>query len=614
MHNAKIVMNSLFQVREITQHTTMYNDETPKTNVPSSAQSNSSVVTPTNVVVEKHVWSKEEGETLLDMYDENRDKFKNPAVRKIGIWADIAKTINSKFGSDFTAEQCHQKLRNFKNDFQKVMMLEKKDCRHFERLHRIFLQSALRPSQSPAALKRKLTQLAGTKPEDLKPNSGNQNTNPKRRRVSFPDFRSRPILPKPQANHSQNSRPEVKCKTTYQISGNTNQVASKKHGTSTSYPRSIMQSNSTSSVNNNSNNYIPWPHPTANTYASNVHLATTINQNKNLKSMVPDVNPTPGPTVFESNKKRNSPVIINMLDDTPTMVEYQAARSNIGTNDGTAVSSGTIKVVQSDKTSDKNGTETNDELITTNDLPVPVYYYSRKELEPLPHDVINGASTVEYPDYGVVVNEDRMRGVAITASQISQSQISQSQMNHATLNEKAMNEASIREMHKKETRIHEPEKRKAQTSWIQENDSNKHENDVDSSSVTSSSATSSKTAGKSSLSLLRGLFDSKKSKAHQTPADEVNDDKTMTENNAHSDNDKTVIDLTDSQRIDKLSLVAESLDKWRQQNAEFEKARIKREMEREQRQEERHQENLKMTSNFIKLFEMMVSKINGSSE
>eukprot|EP00112_Aurelia_sp_Birch-Aquarium-sp1_P021106 Seg56.2 transcript_id=Seg56.2/GoldUCD/mRNA.D3Y31 product="hypothetical protein" protein_id=Seg56.2/GoldUCD/D3Y31 len=570
----------------------MYNDDMPKTN--------SSVVTPTNVVIEKHVWSKEEGETLLDLYDENKEKFKNPAVRKIGIWADIAKTINSKFGSDFTAEQCHQKLRNFKNDFQKVMMLEKKDCRHFERLHRIFLQSALRPSQSPAALKRKLTQLAGTKPEDLKADSGNQNTNPKRRRVSFPDFRSRPILPKPQGNHSQNTRPPVKSKPTYQNLVNTNQMVSKKHATNTTYPISIVQStSSTSSVNSNSNNYIPWP-PTANTYASNVHLATTC-QNNNLKSMVPDVSPT----VFESNRKRHSPVIINMLDDTPTMVEYKS-RSSLGTNDGTSVGTATSKVVQSDKKTGKSGTETNEELTTTNDLPVPLYYYSRKEIEPLQHDVISGAGTVEYPNYGTAVNEDRMRGVAIA------SQISQSQMNHATSNEKSMNQAYVREIHLNETRVHEPEKSK--TSWIQENELIKHENDGERISVSSSSETSSKTAGNSSLSLLRGLFDSKKGKTHQTPSDEANDVGKVTENNTHGDSDKTVIDLTDSQKIDNASLVAESLDKWRQQNAEFERARIKREMEREQRQEERHQENLKMTSNFIKLFEMMVSKINGSSE
>ena len=161
-----------------------------------SATSTSNVVsTPCiNLIVEKHVWSKEQAEMLLDLYDENRDKFKNPAVRKIGIWGDIATEINTKFGTEFSAEQCHQKLRNFKNDFQKVMMLEKKDCRHFERLHRIFLQSAVKPSQSPAALKRKLSQLAGPK------NAGTNTPSEKKRRINLPDFRSRSLARNNQTN------------------------------------------------------------------------------------------------------------------------------------------------------------------------------------------------------------------------------------------------------------------------------------------------------------------------------------------------------------------------------------------------------------------------------
>ena len=132
---------------------------------PGTERTNPSLSRPNaSAVVDKHVWTKEESEMLLDMYEANRDNFRNPGIRKIGVWANIAKIINLKFGSEFSAQQCHQKLRNFKNDFHKVMMLEKKDCRHFERLHRLFLQSAAKPSQSPAALKRKLTQLAGSKP------------------------------------------------------------------------------------------------------------------------------------------------------------------------------------------------------------------------------------------------------------------------------------------------------------------------------------------------------------------------------------------------------------------------------------------------------------------
>ncbi len=154
----------------------------------------------TIVISEKRVWTKEEGEMLLDLYEEYRDRFKNPGVRKNLLWAEICAAINNKLHSGFSPDRCHQKLRNFKNDFQKIIMLEKKDCRHFDRLHRIFLQSSNKPLQNPADLKRKLSQLAGPK------TSGKESGTPEKRpKTILPDFRSKKLkaASTPKATNSQ---------------------------------------------------------------------------------------------------------------------------------------------------------------------------------------------------------------------------------------------------------------------------------------------------------------------------------------------------------------------------------------------------------------------------
>eukprot|EP00794_Sanderia_malayensis_P018924 gene18924-20828_t len=155
--------------------------------------------------VEKRVWSTEEGEMLLDMYEANKDRFKDPSVRKMGIWREICQAINQRFNADFTPERCHQKLRNFKNDFQKVIMLEKRDCRHFDRLHKIFLKSLDKPLQSPAALKRRLTQLARP---TTKSKGQKADVPEKKRRTVFPGFKSKTgtsVVPsETQGAHSSN--------------------------------------------------------------------------------------------------------------------------------------------------------------------------------------------------------------------------------------------------------------------------------------------------------------------------------------------------------------------------------------------------------------------------
>ncbi|XP_065064591.1 uncharacterized protein LOC135690841 [Rhopilema esculentum] len=346
-----------------------------------SAASTSNVVsTPCiNLIVEKHVWSKEQAEMLLDLYDENRDKFKNPAVRKIGIWGDIATEINTKFGTEFSAEQCHQKLRNFKNDFQKVMMLEKKDCRHFERLHRIFLQSAVKPSQSPAALKRKLSQLAGPK------NGGTNIPSEKKRRLSLPDFRSRSL--------ARNNRTHVQ-RTANKKTGmptNTNELQSRpqpndydyiigKQGTGT-----FSYRNSNFSVRTEaSRNFIP-------TGQQGIYVT---------------------PSAIDKTAKLVDDVETSLSYSVPTMIVSSAN----GVYSAVHTTAEVYRAKEANKDSDKimNVSHIIPE-IETNGLPVPMYYFSSKGLrcsiddprgsEKVTNALPSGSSTVELQQPQLLTSE-----------------------------------------------------------------------------------------------------------------------------------------------------------------------------------------------------------------
>ena len=312
-----------------------------------------------NVVVEKHVWTKEEGEMLLDLYDANRDQFKNPGVRKIGVWADIAKTINIKFGSEFSAEQCHQKLRNFKNDFHKVMMLEKKDCRHFERLHRIFLQSAVKPTQSPAALKRKLTQLAGSKPVNtaMPPNQ-------KKRCVSFPNFRPRTILPKPSQNKDKIST-FTNCsieKSSFQSSKSSNTPhfqGLKQYPSSVSYVDQSLTPSSSAIYS----------------VVSLSHHGPAIPIVSQAKSQN-----TPGKSPSSCASLCDNPIYSGMFKDTPTMINCTKVNSSMQANSkmGRNVTNAPSLEIILDKGDIEKITENGESENEDAGLPVPVYYYSSK--------------------------------------------------------------------------------------------------------------------------------------------------------------------------------------------------------------------------------------------
>lgn len=89
---------------------------------------------------DKHVWTKQEVELLLDLYETYKEQLKDPRVRKTKIWEDIAQIIRDRLESDVNGCQCNQKFRNLKADFQKVVEHNgrpgtfKRVCKYYDRL------------------------------------------------------------------------------------------------------------------------------------------------------------------------------------------------------------------------------------------------------------------------------------------------------------------------------------------------------------------------------------------------------------------------------------------------------------------------------------------------
>lgn len=459
------------------------------------------------VVLEKHVWTKEEGEMLLDLYDENRERFKTPGIRKIGIWAEIAKSINSRFGSEFSGEQCHQKLRNFKNDFHKVMMLEKKDCRHFERLHRIFLQSATKPSQSPAALKRKLTQLAGSKLG----NTADGGSTQKKQCISLPNFQPWPILSKPSLNHK---KVNAKQNTSKKISQGPEETLSEsyRYGERKEFGCTNLYADFNS--------------------ASSSSLTVLPVVSVEPPSCCNPASLTSVKLVASSHSLSNDSTYCSMSNKAPTMVccsVTNSSQQNVVADKSHTVSRSPSNELLLEKT-DIHKIIKGDEVSDKARLPVPLYYYSR-----------------QYPT-NIVSGEDQ----ATEGQSLS---------------------------HCERSSIRKPKK-----------------------------SLSNKNGGKTALGIIRALCNGKKSKELYTS--QQNKDTSLHE----TDGERQSRTESNEGGSDDISTLVHTIDKWRSESEEREKARIKRENEREKRQEERHKENLILTSRFVDLFEALLHKIDSSTE
>lgn len=94
-------------------------------------------------VEDKHIWTKQEIELLLDLYEEYKSKLQDPRVRKTKVWDDIARQIHDKLEADVNGCQCNQKFRNMKADYQKVVEHNaragsfRKTCKYYDRLEKL---------------------------------------------------------------------------------------------------------------------------------------------------------------------------------------------------------------------------------------------------------------------------------------------------------------------------------------------------------------------------------------------------------------------------------------------------------------------------------------------
>ncbi|XP_057292859.1 uncharacterized protein LOC130621572 [Hydractinia symbiolongicarpus] len=106
---------------------------------------------------DKHIWTKQEVELLLDLYEEHKSKLQDPRVRKTKVWDDIAKQIHEKLDADVNGCQCNQKFRNMKADYQKVIEHNarsgsfRKTCKYYDRLEKL-----LTPVSEPDKLKEEM--------------------------------------------------------------------------------------------------------------------------------------------------------------------------------------------------------------------------------------------------------------------------------------------------------------------------------------------------------------------------------------------------------------------------------------------------------------------------
>ena len=94
-------------------------------------------------IEDKHIWTKQEIDLLLHLYEEHLIKLQDPRVRRTKVWEDIAKQIQEKLDSDVNGCQCNQKFRNMKADYQKVLEHNsrsgsfRKTCKYYERLEKL---------------------------------------------------------------------------------------------------------------------------------------------------------------------------------------------------------------------------------------------------------------------------------------------------------------------------------------------------------------------------------------------------------------------------------------------------------------------------------------------
>lgn len=68
---------------------------------------------------DKHFWTEEETDAMLELYELNSRYFHDPKTKKTKIWSNIAKIINMRYFTNVNAEQCSQKFRNMKAEFIK---------------------------------------------------------------------------------------------------------------------------------------------------------------------------------------------------------------------------------------------------------------------------------------------------------------------------------------------------------------------------------------------------------------------------------------------------------------------------------------------------------------
>lgn len=68
-------------------------------------------------MLDRHYWSEEETNLLMELYVKNLSRFKERRHTGITIWEEIATEIKDTLGIAVTGDQCHSKLRNMKRTY-----------------------------------------------------------------------------------------------------------------------------------------------------------------------------------------------------------------------------------------------------------------------------------------------------------------------------------------------------------------------------------------------------------------------------------------------------------------------------------------------------------------
>ena len=586
--------------------------------------------------VDKRVWSIKQGEMLLDLYESNKEKFKDPSVKKMRIWGDICEAINDTTTGDFTPDQCHQKLRNFKNDFQKVIMLEKKDCRHFERLHKIFLQSAKKPLQNPEALKRKLGQLAGPKA----PGSEN-GASEKRPRVSLPDFRSRKTKNVSNGGHPRFPGP-LQVRQFYDAS-----LATARHPMQTSDPALKNRANAKpfkqGGISAAASQYGAVSNPPDRTTFQQQPASNAVYYVANNSTEQPDQKPNIH-NIIEYNMQASleASMQIKPIDypSTISMVPREAfatsERHMNATNFCEEGGSKRLNVRQS--STSKSDSE----------LPVPINYYSTKTTNP-PKTQVQSEKVAKQSHADIhahTLTEDHIRESSATLLTAKETALYTSQAAPRSLQTGSYSNQSGPNNYQTSSYSNQSRASNYQTSSSSNqsgpisnqtgsysNQSGPSSNQTGSySSLTNTTTHVSATKPvNTSLKFIKSLFEQtaeNKKRSKSTSDTELADNSCVIMQdkvNILKDNQQSglrkqsqVIDLTESltrgEGAEHLAHLAESVDKWRQECKERENAQIIRDQLREKRDEERHQESMRMTNRFVHLFESLVTKIGGIGE